>query len=580
MITINNELIKNFDKQKSLLSIIRDNNFFIDAPCNAVGKCGKCKIKVSGDLNEITKSEQKILSEDEIKSNIRLACLTYCNSDCEITLIENNSAVIANSVTGVNKNFSENFEFVDFELEKTSLKNQIDDEQNVIKSSKGKINSISLDILKKLPDYIRENNNNLKGIVKDKKLISLNEKAYGIALDIGTTTVVAYFYDLLNANHIGTFSGINKQKAYGADVVSRIDYANENNLDVLQTTIINQINSFIDKSKLDPKSIFEITVSGNTTMLHLLAGISPKNIGVSPFIPATMFGENFNATELGLKTNKNATIHLGKCLSAYVGGDITFGMLSVDVDNSKQTCLYIDVGTNGEMGVCKNYEITVCSTAAGPAFEGAHIKYGIGGIEGAISEVKLVDNEISFKTIANKKPLGICGSGLIDAISVLKQLEIIDETGRFADKEVLPVHLAKRIITTDQQEFIIDEKSGISITQKDVRQIQLAKAAISAGISTLLETEKISMDQIDVFYVAGGFGMFIYPESACNIGLFPEKLKNKIKIIGNAAGIGAINALLDNEFKLRAEQLAKKSKYIELSNNAFFQEEYIDNMIF
>jgi uncharacterized 2Fe-2S/4Fe-4S cluster protein (DUF4445 family) len=577
MIKIGNIQIEDFDNTKSLIEILRKNQIYIDAPCNATGKCGKCKIMVSGDLSEITNVELDLLSAQEINNNVRLACMTKCNTHCDIKLEKQDGAVIETSSTSNSVKLNPNIKVINIQAEKPSIQNQIDDETAVINASNDNAIKFEINAIPSLPKQLRQNNFNISAVVRDKSIIAIDKNAFGIAVDIGTTTVVAYFYDLLRGKLVSVQSGINKQRIFGADVISRISSAeDENNLKSLQHIIVNQINDFINNSGIDSNSIYQVAIAANTTMLHLLCGVSPKNIADAPFIPATTFGFNIKATEIGISANKNAEIYLGKCISAYVGGDITLGMLTVDMDISNENCVFIDVGTNGEIALALNNQISVCSTAAGPAFEGAHIKYGMGGIDGAISSVEIVDGDIITKTIGNKKATGICGSGLVDAIAVMLRLGVIDETGRI-DTDVLP----ERIIYDDDEiEFLIDKENKIFITQKDIRQIQLAKAAIAAGINTLLNTKNISYIDIDTFYVAGGFGSFINAKNACEIGLFPKQLLNKIKVVGNAAGKGATNALLNKEYIMRAQKLFEKSKYIELSGNSFFQDEYIEQMMF
>jgi uncharacterized 2Fe-2S/4Fe-4S cluster protein (DUF4445 family) len=317
-------------------------------------------------------------------------------------------------------------------------------------------------------------------------------------------------------------------------------------------------------------------------MLHLATGINPTNIANAPFIPVSLFGKDFSSLTLGLNLNADANVYFVRCISSYIGGDITAGMLACGLDKADKITLYIDIGTNGEMALMHNGKITCCSTAAGPAFEGAQIKFGTGGISGAISSIQIQEEEMIIKTISDKPAIGICGSGLIDAIAVMLKLEVIDETGRICDNdEILNKTISKRIIEIDDSNaFVLDIKSGIYITQKDVREVQLAKSAIAAGIASLLHDTKIAITDVQNLILAGGFGSHMNSGSACKIGLLPKELIGKIEVVGNAAGNGAAQLLLSQECFARLEDIATSCENIELSGHPYFQDQYIENMMF
>jgi len=289
-------------------------------------------------------------------------------------------------------------------------------------------------------------------------------------------------------------------------------------------------------------------VTGNTTMLHFLTGLDASGIAVAPFTPKSLFGEWYD------------NIYTPKCISSYVGADITCAIIASGMMNDKISFL-VDIGTNGEMAVFKDGELICCSTAAGPAFEGANISAGMLGTEGAINKVYIEDGRLCYTTIGDKKAVGICGTGLIDAVGCMLELGVLDESGYLED------------------DFEIGT-SGIFITPGDIRQLQLAKSAIRAGIDTLLHKCSVTPDELDCFYIAGGFGSFIDKNSAAKIGLIPKEAIDKVKVIGNGAGQGACMLLLNRDMIKSSEEIAKNAKTVELSSDEFFMNSYMDNMFF
>lgn len=383
----------------------------------------------------------------------------------------------------------------------------------------------------------------------------------GMAIDIGTTTVAAYFYDLSDGSLLQTISGLNAQRSFGADVISRIEAYGEGG-DLLKQAIINQLNGFIDQFRGSHSlDLTDIVIVGNTVMLHLLSGLDPSSIAVAPFTPLSLFGNSISASVLGL--NADCNVYLGDCIASYVGADITAGLLACNADCWDKPKLYIDIGTNGEMAIGDKSGIVCCATAAGPAFEGAHIKQGVGGISGAVSKVFVTDGRLDYSTIGNQKPIGICGSGIIDAIACFLELGLIDETGRIDD-------------SIESGELEIGD--GIAVNGSDICEIQLAKAAIAAGINTLLNHSGRRLDEIDEIIVAGGFGSFIDIKSAQAIGLLPQGVK--ISSVGNAAGSGASSVLLSKSKREALKSLCNKMEYFELSGDSYFQNEYIEQMLF
>lgn len=406
----------------------------------------------------------------------------------------------------------------------------------------------------------------------------------GVAVDIGTTTIVAYAYDCARAKQLAAASRINSQATLGVDVISRIKYCSDydKGLDLLHEAVVRDINSLL--IKLSSQSGFaagdteHMVITGNTTMLHLLAGLSPVSMGALPFAPASLFGERQSAKELGLIADK-ADVYLTPCMSAFVGGDITMAVLASGFFRGDELCALLDIGTNGEVALGNKDFLLVTSTAAGPAFEGAHISCGMAGVAGAVNSVYALKGNIGFTTINGAPPKGICGSGLLDATALMVSAGLVDETGRIADSEEIGESLRQYLCEADGQSAV-RIAPGIQITQKDVREIQTAKAAIAAGLEALLHHAGTSVEDLSRIYVAGGFGNFMDPESAMKIGLLPKQASGRIYPIGNAAGTGAIMALLNDAYKRECESIAKTGKHVELGSNPVFMERYVENMFF
>lgn len=395
------------------------------------------------------------------------------------------------------------------------------------------------------------------------------QSGYGIALDLGTTTIAAYLLDLETGNEVNRYSTINLQASYGADVISRIKKCQEGYLNDLHQIIIKEINYIIThfKNNNNIDNIERLLVSGNTIMLHILVNVDPTPLGIAPFTVPFLEKKVFLGNDLGLNVSE---VTLLPSISAYIGSDIVSGMLSCKMYEDQENILFVDIGTNGEIILKVNDKYYGTSTAAGPAFEGARIEFGMGGVSGAISQVSLNNDALELRTINNKAPIGICGSALVDIVALLLETKIIDETGLF-QKSDHP--LCKRL---QDDKFYLTER--IYISQKDIREFQLAKSAIISGMETLLDYAQISIKQINKLYIAGGFGFYIDKYKAGSVGLLPKEVLDKIIIAGNSSGIGAKMSLLNNKYLEICERLNTNVEVIELSNNQVFTNYFIENM--
>ncbi len=481
------------EKLKSLLSM--------DFPCGGNGKCGKCKVKVVGNALSYTESEKLLLTEQEIKDGIHLACSIRVFDGLNIATMQKKShtgTVISHS-----------------ELLNVECK----------------------------PDF----------------------SMYGVAIDIGTTTLAARLYDNFG-RLLGTATGFNPQSSYGADVISRIKASLDGEDKRLTSTIVTAIDGLINELSLntgiDTKTIEKIVITGNTTMLSILTSTSVEPLSHAPFCAKRLFDEYFTAENIGLLSVRTDTkVYLPRCISAFIGADVFTAIIASGILNNKETQLLIDIGTNGEIALWHNERLYFCSTAAGPAFEGGGIYMGMPGKSGAIDRVELIDGEILVHTIDEIEAQGICGSGIIDAVAVLLKKEEIDESGYMEDDSV-------------------SLTSSVCFTQKDVRAVQLSKSAIYSGISALLNYVGIGYDAVEKMYIAGGFGSYVNIKNAAKIGLLPKELTDKISVIGNAALGGASVILLNNEYHQQALKCLENSAVIDLSTDAYFVDKYVENMMF
>lgn len=470
-----------------------------EKPCGGHGKCGKCKVVASGRLSAPSDAERECLSKDELASGIRLACCTKAEGDCEVKSLT--SACEAQIVT-VGKQ-------IDFAID---------------------------------PAF----------------------NSYGTAIDVGTTTLAARLYDT-SGNILASVSRLNPQQEFGADVISRIEAALGGRSEALARSIRKALDEIVSQlasdAGIDAKSIDQVAVTGNTVMLSLLTLEDTEPFSHAPFEAKRLFGEVLTAQELDLSALLPETaVYLPPCISAFVGADTVCALLATGLCE-KDGAMLVDIGTNGEMAICRGGKLTVCSTAAGPAFEGVGISMGMRGAAGAIDKVTMLNGTLYPHVIGGGKAIGICGSGLVDAAACMLDAEIIDETGALDDDPF----------------FLCD---GVSLTSQDVRMLQLAKSAICAGLLTLTESAGIEAEEIPTLYIAGGFGNYLNKKSAAKIGLLPCALALNSETVGNAALAGASMLILNASLKEKAQLIASRAETLELSTNKGFSEHFMMGMMF
>jgi len=518
----------------------------LTAYCDGMGLCGKCIVQIKlADESEppITEADKKFLSEEEIENGYRLACQWRVVCNAEITIPE-----------------------------------------------KSRVNHLNI-LIKDAGESPLELSSDFS-----------SDRPYGFAFDIGTTTVVGSLVDYQTGKTVGVSSYLNGQQKYGADVISRISHSiTGTGLDELNSELIQTINKIIDdvlnESSISPDKIAEIVLTGNTVMLHSLHKESMENMAHLPFEPSYTKAKNIFAAKMGIKIDSKTKLYSFPVVSGFVGGDTVSCMLATDMDKSEKKQLIIDIGTNGEVALGNKNGWTTTSAPAGPAFEGARISAGMRGANGAIEHVQITDDKMIIDVIGQQPPVGICGTGLIDIAAELLNRGILDVTGRINDIDELPDGtpdwLSKRIVDQNgENAFLlfdpdIDEyfKNGaepkkIYITQRDLRELQLAKAAVATACDLILKHENIKLEDVCCVLLAGAFGNYLRPANARRIGLIPNVPMDKIHFIGNAASTGAKRVLVSQKERKRVERIAEEAGHIELAADPGFQMSYADQMFY
>jgi len=403
----------------------------------------------------------------------------------------------------------------------------------------------------------------------------------GIAVDIGTTTLVVALVDLESGDELAVASALNPQTAYGHDVLSRIHFAAEpDGLSTMQGALVDSLNALIgqvcQRAGVEARHIHEAVLGGNTCMLHIAAAVNPAPLGRSPYRPSLTGGSHLRGEELGLGIAAHGLVYLPPVVSGFVGADITAGILATDLHRSRQTVLLLDIGTNGEMVLSHAGELWATSTAAGPAFEGVNIECGMRAAPGAVDAVIANDGGWALHTIGNVPAIGICGSGLIDLVSCLVKNGAIGRNGRFETKAAPPVG------KWDESEgrCLLRLSDGVVLTQKDVRQVQLAKAAIRAGLDALLAEAKVRTEDVERVLVAGSFGYHLRPDSLAGSGLLPASLAAKVEAVGNTCKAGAVTLLTNDDTRRELKAVTSRVRSIELANDAAFGRRFVEQMAF
>ncbi|MFC1714926.1 ASKHA domain-containing protein [Candidatus Poribacteria bacterium] len=574
----------------------------INSPCGGEGTCGKCRVVVNArNVDPPNELEKKALSEEDLSAGYRLACQTLVTDDMTVKVPEDSriaeSKILSEGMeqeVELHPNIIKTY----VELSEQTLENQIADLTNLGSALGKEALKAELDVLRKLPNVIRDSKFKATLVLDGDKLIDIEPgdttgRKYGLAVDIGTTTVVCTVVDLNAGSDMGVASALNTQAVHGADVISRINYSveDENGLQELHDRVVQIINEIAESACTDagvnPDNVYEVTIVGNTTMTHLFLKIPVRNLALLPYVGVVSDPVEVTASQLGLNVNPDACVYVLPNIAGFVGADTVGVILASALHESDSIKLAIDIGTNGEVALGSRERLLTCSCAAGPALEGAMITHGMRAAPGAIERVKL-DGQPICDTIEGEPPIGICGSGLIDLVSEMLRLGIVDYTGRMLGADDLgsevPSGLKEYLSKNDEYgpHLVLSnsDEREVVITQKDIRQVQLAKGAIMAGVKILMNTLGVQLDDISEVLMAGAFGNYIQKESAIRMGLIPDFPLEKVKFIGNAAASGAKMALMSREARKTAEKISKNTEYTELAVDMNFQNEFIDAMMF
>jgi len=597
------------EENTTLMQAAAKAGVYINTICGGKGVCGKCRVQIIAGKAKPGKQDRAVLTKEQIEDSYVLACQTKVQDNLEVVIppesrLEAEQILLTDSFTSEAASVeSAHFEAVVqklyLELQEPSTEDNIGDSDRIIRELKRKTSyssyERSLRCLQGVGATLRDNNWSVTATIARQqngwKILEIepgdtSDANYGLAIDVGTTTVVAQLLHLKSGKVIGTAGAHNLQSNYGEDVITRIAFAcgKDKGLPELYNGVVKNINDLIgilsEKHEIDPKDITAIVAAGNTTMSHLLLGIMPCSIRLAPYVPTTHSFPQIKAKEIDVHIHPEGIFETMPDVASYVGGDIVSGVLACGIADKPEITALIDVGTNGEIALGNNDWIVCCSASAGPAFEGGGVSCGMRAIRGAIQKIEIKDGTVRYRTIQKAKPRGMCGSGLIDCIYELVRNGIIDQQGHFNASTK-----NDRIIEKDDEpQFIVaygdETESGENITFKesDISNLIRSKGAVFAAIKSLADYVGIGFEQIDTFFVAGGFGNYLNIPKSISIGLLPDIDPKKIQFVGNSSLIGARMALLSKDAFEHAGEIANMMTNIELSTYLPYMDEYMASL--
>lgn len=574
-----------------------------DFPCGGRGKCGKCRVRVISGAGQPDALEQDILNDQELAAGIRLACTARVYNDMTVKLpnhepLQHNILITSEEKSiAVDPHIKKIFVQVEKPLPAARCSDWHRLKDGLVRHgyNSGAIKT-SVSVLRQLPEAIRESEPGLTAVMYGSEMVGIEEQdtteaMLGMAFDIGTTTIVGYLLDMYSGQELCVVSTLNPQAKYGADVISRITFAGQaEGLDKLHKAVLAAVNKLIgeaaEKAGISRRQIYAVSIAANTCMHHLFLGISPRYIAVAPYVSAVNEPLVLSAAELQIDICQAGKILVLPNIAGFVGADTTAVLTATEMDRSADIKLVIDIGTNGEIVLGSGERMVACSAAAGPAFEGAQISSGMRGAMGAIDHVYFGE-QLTCSVIGGVSPAGICGSALLDTVAGLLESGIINKRGKILPREQItnPKALAynDHIVELEgEPAFLLADASKTStgrpimVTQNDIRELQLAKGAMAAGVRVLMETCGIEVSDIKEVLLAGAFGNYLSPHSACVTGLIPLELEGRIKMVGNAAGTGSKHALLSSGAYRRAIEIARSVEFVELGSypkfNSIFAE--------
>lgn len=545
-------VVAEVEEGTTILEAARKIGLLIESPCNGMGVCGKCRVKVKPEqLSLLVQGGKHELPEEDKAQGIVLACASKVMGDIDVELF-------TKTQNKTLKILSEGQSF-DITID-TFIKKKFDGQKTLVYGGDKVIGEEEGDT---------------------------TDKLYGVVVDIGTTTVVSALINMHTGEELASVSALNPQALHAQDVLSRIQFASEpGGLKTMYDGITEEIDKMIDtickEADVDKKYVYEVIFSGNTCMIHLATNVDPTSLGRYPYDPQIRGGNHVGAKDHKLNISPFGLIYLPPIISSYVGPDITSGVLASRLQDKDNVTLFVDIGTNGEMVITNKGKLSASSTAAGPAFEGMNITYGMRAAKGSI-EVFDVDDEgkVSIKTIGDAKAVGICGSGLLDIVGELVHCKVINKLGKIVkpDTKGLSSDLASRITTYEGKPAFTLE-GEVVLTQRDIRQVQLAKGAIRAGIEFLMKSKGVTAEQVDEVQIAGSFGYHLRAKSLINLGLLPKEFDGKVKFVGNTSNSGGKAFLLNTAYRDEMEKLVKDIEVVELANGEDFDKVFVASLNF
>lgn len=578
---------------------------FLDYPCGGQGTCGKCRVKAVAGLSAPDSVEHSLLMPGELNSGTRLACRATVTRSVAVTvpdtsLLSTTYKILADSSGPIGASADPPVRRVRVEMPSPTLEDDASDFERLIRYT-GPLTA-GREVLSALPAQLRRGEFRGEAIVADGELIVFDEgnsqrPYYVAAFDIGTTTLVGVLLDPATGSEHARVSRMNPQTSLGDDVLSRILHARQHmkGLEELRMMAVTAVNEMLlelaSQAGVTPQAIVQITIAGNTTMQHLFAGLDPGALGEIPFVPAISRSLRIPAKESGVNIHPRGSVYVFPVIGGFVGGDTVAGMLTTNIAESQGPVMLIDIGTNGELVLHRDGILWATSCAAGPALEGARISHGMRAAEGAVEEF-LFAEDVRYSVIGDVRPAGMCGSALIDAAAGLLRLGIVLPQGLMLEPGQLPDSLPEairrrvecdangtRFVLVDARET--STGTAIVLTQADIRELQLAIAAIRAGFTILLRRAALELDDVEHVLVAGAFGNYIRCENAQRIGLLPHALApSKLAFVGNTSLSGAHHAALSLGARERAETLARQTHHVDLSLDPHFHEAYVEAMFF
>ncbi|HOQ33445.1 MAG TPA: ASKHA domain-containing protein [Candidatus Hydrogenedens sp.] len=585
-------------KGSYLIDVLYEHGFIIPSSCGKRGICGKCLVEVEytnkGNENS-TKEKSHLLVN---------SCQYIVEKDIAVSLpqvqIDKQKEIYKFKKPyqiKIETSFNPNIQVLKVNVEKEEIKKS-KSYQDYFFSLIGK-KDISLEVLKKIACIKNDITKSYNLIFSNKQIIDIKKERefngiYGIAIDLGTTSIAIELINLMSGENVGDISELNPQILYGDDVISRISYAiqSEDNTKLMQKSVVSGINNLneqlVKKIGITQNDIYDVVVAGNTTMIHLLLGIDPSSLGEYPFTPTFLSNITIPPNKIGIHTHPEAQMYIYPAIGGFVGGDITAGLLAINAIKKEKPFLFVDLGTNGEIVIAKQGLLYATSTAVGPAFEGVRIQCGMRASIGAIEKITLNNDDIDIKVIGNIEPLGICGSALIDLLAILLRLKIINTSGRMLSESVnnpnVPEKIRKRVKTNNSDvifEVFHGKNKKIFLSSRDVRQLQLSCSAIKCGIKLLAKEADIGLQTFEKIYIAGTFGFYLNRKNLKTIGIIPEEInEEKIEFVGNSSLAGAKYALINKDLRNNIEEILGIIKHIDLSTIPEFEEEFAMSTFF